>query len=253
MRVNDDYKHFVAIVAGEHPEELMEPFNALKRLETPVTVYKIKDAETIKKRYLELYKALLKNNDLSKEEKREISENIKDIDGMDDIEFFYNITDEYEYDPQTGDAITYKNPKGKWLSYSLGHNFSIPFMLKNGKTSFQARKGLIDWEKMHLSNQDVYKAAWETVMEKRKPENEEEQLIYNNMKNRTFYFEKFGSKENYVISSTAFWGYAFVDKNGWKELDENMDQYTWMKDFYDKFIKPLPDKELITIYECRRD
>ena len=44
----------------------------------------------------------------------------------------------------------------------------------------------------------------EMVVEGSKPENETETLIYENMKNRTAYFQKFGTKENYVISSTAF-------------------------------------------------
>ena len=90
-------------------------------------------------------------------------------------------------------------------------------------------------------------------MENRKPVTKEEKLIYENMKNRTEYFKRFGTKENYVTSNTAFWGYAFVDKNGWEELKDSDDQFEWMNNFYDRFIKNLPENSLISVFECYRN
>ena len=73
------------------------------------------------------------------------------------------------------------------------------------------------------------------------------------MKNRTMYFSKFKTKENYVIHSTAFWGYAFLsEKTGWKELEEHMNQFDWVSHFYDNFIKPLDENTLLTIFECKK-
>ena len=89
-------------------------------------------------------------------------------------------------------------------------------------------------------------------MEGKKPETDKEEKIYNNMKNRTGYFQKFGTKEKYVASCTAFWGYAFLDKSGWKELEPDQDQFEWMISYWDRFIKPLPDDTLLTIYECTK-
>ena len=105
---------------------------------------------------------------------------------------------------------------------------------------------------MHLHGGEIYSRAWEMVMEDSKPENDYEKQIYKNMKARTAYFEKFGTKENYIIVNTAFWGYAFVSKNGWAELEDEMDQFVWVRNFYPLFIEPLSDDTLLTIYECQK-
>ena len=62
---------------------------------------------------------------------------------------------------------------------------------------------------------------------------------------------KFENKENYVISNTAFWGYAFLsDMTGWQDASDTEDQFVWMNNFYNLFIKNLPEDTLLTIYEC---
>ncbi len=99
---------------------------------------------------------------------------------------------------------------------------------------------------------EIYDRAWEMVMYGSGPVNDYENQIYDNMKARTAYFEKFGNKEAYVLSNTAFWAYAFVSKNGWIELEDNVDQFTWVRNFYEMFIDPLPDDTLLTIYECQK-
>ena len=43
MMTNDDYQHFVCIVAGENPEKLMEPYDNTKVVE-PYVKYYYKDA-----------------------------------------------------------------------------------------------------------------------------------------------------------------------------------------------------------------
>ena len=90
-------------------------------------------------------------------------------------------------------------------------------------------------------------------MENSEPTNENEKQIYENIKARTASFEKFGTKENYVLSNTAFWAYAFVTTTGhWLELEDDMDQFVWVGKFYETFIEPLPDDTLLTIYECTK-
>ena len=133
----------------------------------------------------------------------------------------------------------------------MGKFFSVPFKTLNGEETFQARKKDIDWDSIHLNNQAVYKTAWETVMEGKEPKTEEDKIVYENMKNRKAYFEKYGDKKTYVISNTAFWGYAFLsEKEGWKELEPNVNQFIWVSQFFDRFIEPLDDNTLLTIYEC---
>lgn len=250
----DNYNHFIAIVAGENPEKLMAEYN--KNLTVaPYVVYYKNDAAKLREEYLKYYKALL--DELKKKDDCEME--IEDIEHIVKVitdetpERFYNaLTIPYEKDKK-GNAISNENPNGKWSSYRVGQFMSVPFVNNDGEEKFQERKDNIDWPLVHLNNQDVYRRAWEMVMEGSEPKDEDERVIYENMKNRTVYFSKFKEKENYVISSTAFWGYAFLsEETGWIELEDTMDQFTWMVNYFDQFIKPLKGNTLLTIYECTK-
>ena len=248
----DDFRHFVVIVAGDNPEELMLPYDNKKEVE-PYVVYKYSDAKVLKEKYLQMYEGLLKSSELNDTERKELQEEYDEIKDESPVEVFYEMTEGYDYDDETGDAISTKNPDGKWKSFNLGKVFSVPFLTLDGTETYQAYKNAIKWDSIHLNGQDTYRRAWEMVMEGSKPENDTEQIIYDNMKNRTMYFQKFGTKDNYVVSSTAFWGYAFLSKKtGWVELEDNVNQFEWVSKFYDRFIKPLPEKTFLTIYECTR-
>jgi hypothetical protein len=249
---SDDFKHFVVIVAGENPEEQMLPYDAHKKVE-PYVVYKYKDAARIKEKYLQMYEALLKSDELLPGEKREMQNEYEAVKNESAEDLFLDITQEYDYDDETGDAVSTKNPKGKWTSFNVGKRFSVPFLTNDGTELYQAVKKDVKWDSMHLNGQEIYQRAWEMVIDGSKPENETENVIYENMKNRREYFLKFGTKENYVISSTAFWGYAFLSpETGWVELEDNVNQFIWVSQFYDRFIKPLPGDTKLTIFECTR-
>ena len=248
----DQYNHFVAIVAGDNPEVLMSPYD--KNIKTePTVVYKYADAAKLREQYIKVYKTIISSETIPDGPfKEDAKDKLAIIESQTPQEFYYDLTDEYEHDEKTGDAISTENPEGRWSSYRIGKLFSVPFILNDGTEAFQARKGDINWELMHLHGGEVYERAWEMVMEDSKPVNDYEKQIYENMKARTAYFEKFGTKENYVLSNTAFWGYAFVSHNGWAELEEEMNQFVWVRNFYELFIDPLPDNTLLTIYECQK-
>jgi hypothetical protein len=249
----DQYNHFVAIVAGDNPEVLMSPFDKNLESEEPQIVYHYKDAEALRNEYIRIYKAITTNDNIPEGPfKEDAKDKLAVIENQTVDDFYYDLTMEYEHDEETGDALSRENLDGKWTSYRLGKLFSVPFVLKDGREVFQAKKGDINWSLMHLHGGEIYQRAWEMVMEGSEPQNDYEKQIYTNMKNRTVYFEKFGTKENYVLGNTAFWGYAFVSENGWLELEENMDQFVWVGNFYNTFIEPLSDDTLLTIYECQR-
>ncbi len=249
----DDFAHFVCIVAGENPEKLMEQYSTLSGNGEKHVLFKYSDAKNLQQRHITLLESLIEKAGLPPHYVDNLKEELKDIKEMEPDDFFLTMTSEYEHDPETGDAYTTENPNGKWRAYEMGKFFSVPFKTLKGEEVFQARKKDIDWDVMHLNNQEVYKGAWEVVMEKRKPKNEQEKVIYDNMKNRTTYFEKYGDKKTYVISNTAFWGYAFLsEKEGWKELEPNVNQFVWVSQFYHRFIEPLDDNTLLTIYECTK-
>ena len=251
MMTNDDYQHFVCIVAGNNPDELMKPYDK-RNEEEPYVKYRFKDAHKIKEKYVELYEGILKNDNetVDKETLREIIDDLKD---MTTEEFYEQLTEGLEISEETGDAISTENRDGRFSYYELGKWFSIPFLLKDGREVFQAKKSEIDWDRIHLGGGDIYRRAWEMVMEESEPTTDYEKTIYENMKDKVAYFNKFEDKENYVISNTAFWGYAFVsDKQGWMDASESDSQFTWMSCFYDMFIDKLPNDTLLTIYECKK-
>ena len=245
-------RHFTAIVIGENPDETMKRYDSTLKVE-PYVVYYANQAAKYKNDYEQVYEALA-NDQTSPDYIREsYKESLDTIKNQTVDEFYEELTSDFEIDENTGDAICDVNPNGKYNTCRLGKNLSMPLIDLSGNEVFQARKKDIDWSKIHLANQDVYRVAWELVMEGRTPETDDEKTIYDNMKNRTEYFKFFGTKENYVMNSTAFWGYAFVDGEHWFELEDNMSQIEWVKDFYDNFIKNLPENTLISVYECTRN
>ena len=247
---SEDYQHFVCIVAGDNPEELMEEYDSTKKVE-PYLVYRHSDAEKLRALHMQMYEAALQNENLTQAEKEDLIADYSWIATATPDEFYEDLTDGLTLMKTTRDAYSDKNKNGRWRHHQLGKNFSIPFLTLNGEEKYQAKKSEIDWSAMHLSGQEVYRRAWEMVVDGEEPQNETEKLIFQNMSNRQVYFLKFGTKENYVISSTAFWGYAFLSKEtGWVELEDKDDQYEWVKNFYERFIDPLPDDTLLSVYEC---
>ena len=249
---SDDYRRFVCVVAGENPEKQMEPYDSKKEVEKYI-VYKYADAEKLKNDHIKLCKSIIDNENIPEADKEETRMYLDTLLHTNADDFYYDITMEYDLDEDTGDAYSTKNKNGKWEYFGDGGEYAMHFILKDGETSHQAKKCEIDWDKIHNHGIETYKAAWETVMEGRKPENQYEEQIYNNMKNAITYFNKFETKENYIASCTAFWGYAFLSpETGWLELEPNVNQFEWMNNFYDRFIKPLPEDTLLTIFECKR-
>jgi hypothetical protein len=254
MMTKDDYQHFVCIVAGDNPELLMEDYNKNKE-SSPRIIYKYKDVDKIKNTYIKLYENMYTKAS-SNGEKRLIEDAIDDVKTSSNEEFFEMLCDEnedYYFDDNTGNIMTDKNQNGKWSFFNLGKAFSIPFLTFDGREVFQTYKKDIDWSKIHLSGKNVYERVWEMCMENSKPNDEHEKVLFDNMKDKTAYFNKFETKDNYVVSNTAFWGYAFLSEiNGWVDAEDEEDQFAWMSNYYDVFIKNLPDDTLLTIYECKK-
>lgn len=252
MMTNDDYQHFVCIVAGDNPEKLLEQYNGNKNVE-PYVVYKYKDANKIKNCTIKYYESLKETINVPIEIEYLIN-SILDLKEMSDEEFFETLCDRKDYYiNENGDIMSNKNPEAKFSYYNKGKLFSIPFLTKDGREIYQAKKSEIDWDKIHLNGGDAYRRVWEMVMENSEPNDEHEQVLYDNMKDKVSYFEKFETKENYIISNTAFWGYAFLSENtGWLDAEDINDQFVWMKNYYDLYIKNLPEDTLLTIFECKK-
>lgn len=247
----ENNRHFTAIVVGENPDEIMKKYDSAKKVE-PYVVYRLSDVSKYKENTLKAYKHIANSDAMPETIREEYKEKVLEVEKMDDIDFYSRLTEDFDLDSETGDAICDVNPDGHYNTCRLGKNLAMPLIDKKDQEVFQARKCDIAWDKIHLANQEIYKAAWEMVMGNRKPETEEEKIIYENMKNRTEYFEYYGDIDTYVASNTAFWGYAFVTEDKWLELTDGVSQIKWVTEFYDNFIKNLPENTLISVYECIR-
>ncbi len=245
-------RHFTLVVVGENPDELIKEYDSNKKVEQ-YTVLQFKNAGKLRQKYIKFYEEMLLKLEPTDPNYPLAEEQLKIYKEQSDVDFFVDITEGYDIDEETGDAVSDKNPNGKYDSCRLGKNFAVPLINKNGEEVFSCTKNEIAWDKIHLANKETYEFAWDSVMEGKKANTEEEKIIYENMKNRKAYFSTYGSRENYVLSNTSFWGYAFLsEKTGWIELEDTINQFEWVMEFYDRFILPLKENERISIYECIR-
>lgn len=245
-------RYFVCIVAGENPEALMEEFNE-GNVSSEKIIYRKEDAGKMKETARAFF-SFMKNTDQYKSDEK-IKDYVDvelDATEMTDDEYFEYKTASYKHD-KDGNAITTENLNGRWSTYSLGENFSIAFILKDGTERYQAMKKDIDWDKVLNRDKELYERTWDMVMDDSEPKDEKEETILKNMARRRNYLEGFGDKKTYVASNTAFWGFAFLSEDtGWQEMDDTVEQFVWMTEYYNMFINPLPDDTLLTIYECKR-
>lgn len=245
-------QHFTAIVIGENHEEIMKKYDKNIEIE-PFVVLEASKSQEFYNRQIEIYESILKQSDLNENTREMINYELSYMKDIDHIDYYLSFCERmgYEIDKETGNAICNRTINGFYDYCRIGKDLSLPLITHDGEEVFSAIKKDIDFSKLHKFNTLPYAIAWETVMEGRAPKNEEEQRIYDNMKNRIVYFENFKDKETYISWSTSFWGYAFVDQNNWHDMDtEKMSQIEWVNSFYDKYIKNLPENTRITIYEC---
>jgi hypothetical protein len=233
------------MVVGDNPKQLVEKYDANLNV-TPYVKYKYLDAAKIKKTAETIMEGTLKKCE-NGFKKNYLQQNLEKLRSMSDFEYYQLITKGMYYD-EDGNAMSEKNPNGKWEKCNIGRNYCIQLILKNGTESLQAKKGDVDWDKLNFADKELYEVTWDLCHNARKPENDTEKKIYENMKDKHKYFENFKDKKDYVIR-TAYWNYAFLSKNGWEDM-EGCNDTEWMKNFYDKFVRPLDDDTLITIYEC---
>jgi hypothetical protein len=180
--------------------------------------------------------------------KQAVEDNVNRLKQLSTFEYYQQLTEGMYYD-ENGNALSDKNPNGKWKTSHIGRNFSLPLITHDGKEVYSARAKDIAWDKMHHTNAAVYEAAWEIVVEGREPQTPEEEKIKESMGNKQAYFSNFKSKEHYVNYSTAYWNFAYVDDKNWFDITQ-IDESAWIEHFYDRFITQLKPDDLVSIYEC---
>lgn len=246
-------EHYVLIVAGGDQENRLNQFSNESHKERKL-VYKKSEAKEILEKYKKTYEEFIHScppeelNDFINDQYRYLCETNPE-------DFYADITYNMELDSD-GNAWIYENPEAKFKSWGVAGVFANPFILKTGEEAYSAVNSDIDWGKTHMMPEEVayYDRVWEMCVNRKRPRNDIEKRAYKNMKNRKQYFLNFENKETYVASNTSFWAYAFLGTdNKWEWFeDSGRTQFQWMTEFYDRFIKDLPEDTQLTIYECVR-
>ena len=178
---------------------------------------------------------------------------LKAINGMSSFEYYSSLTNGLYYDAD-GNALSEENPDGKWDKYNLGKNFSYPLKLKDGKESYQALSGDVDWNQMHMETNSVnlFEIIWRLVVDDDDPSDANEEQLKNNWKDKKNYLSGFKNVDEFISHNCAYWNYAYLDKNGWVDVDDEGDEMKWVLNFFERFIEPLKNDEKVTIYEFSR-
>lgn len=184
-----------------------------------------------------------------------------------------------------GEVYSTSNPKAKWDWYTIGGRYRDRLkmlsteLVTKGDTMDEyvgslyresidgfgdiARKGDVDWEAIHGNKKDYDKAIrfWEMKVEGAEPitDEEKDELKWDWYKDG-YYEERYKTKETYAKCCANFTMWAVVKDGVWYEKgdmgwwgmsgesdDEAVD---WDLNFYNRFIEPLDDNELITVVDC---
>ena len=250
---NTNSRFFSVMAVGENAKKMMDKYSLNLNVE-PYIKYKYLDAKKYQTTAIKVLTKLLAEEDkigINPTVREGLKERLKVLESLTPFEYYRELTEGLYYD-EDGNALSSENKEGHWKTCRIGRNFALPLKLKNGTEAYEAKVSDIDWEALHRNNQEVYRSAWEVVMEGREPQTDEERKIYESMKDRTAYFLKFNSKEDYVNYSTSFWYYAYVDEHqGWLDVDNyGGDEMSWVNNFYDRFVTQLNPNDTVTIFEC---
>ena len=75
---------------------------------------------------------------------------------------------------------------------------------------------------------------------------------YDLTMNQNLELPNFQNVDQFVSHNCAYWNYAYLDENGWVDVDDEGDEIKWVSSFFERFIEPLKENDKITIYEFSR-
>ena len=248
-------KFFTVMVVGDNPEGLMSKYDKALKVK-PYIKYKYLDAEKIRSNAIKMLSNIIASYDkfaMSEDQLEYFKSRLKAINGMSSFEYYSSLTNGLYYDAD-GNALSEENPDGKWDKYNLGKNFSYPLKLKDGKETYQAMSGDVDWNQMHMETNSVnlFEIIWRLVVDDDDPSDANEEQLKNNWKDKKNYLSGFKNVDEFISHNCAYWNYAYLDKNGWVDVDDEGDEMKWVLNFFERFIEPLKNDEKVTIYEFSR-
>jgi hypothetical protein len=171
---------------------------------------------------------------------------------------WYQIGGRYAGRIHVKEDVTYTEPEFSW-----GWDAESKAQVLQERRTDQAVMKDIDWAKMH-NTQKAYDSAirfWEMKVEGAKPETEEEEKeLQWDWYKEEYYTDRYKDKETYAKCMAGFTMWAVVKDGEWYEKgsmgfwamsDETHDEaLDWELNFYDRFIKDLPEDTVLTIVDC---
>ena len=245
---------FTVMVIGDNPEDLMKNYDINLKVE-PYIKYEFDKAEKIKENSISILNEIIKNYEAFNINKFQIDflkERLKEIKNQTTFDYYSELVNGLKIDSD-GNAWSDKNPNGKWQTYSIGKNFSVPLILKDNTETYQAYNKDVNWKKLHMVDVELYDLVWDMIHDVKKPSNEQEEKIYNNMKTNMSYFDRFKDKKSYITHCCSYWNFAILTEEGWKDIDSAKKPNEWVANFFNMFVKQLKPNDKITIYECTKD
>lgn len=211
-------------------------------------------------------KDVIKNNKEGAELLEKYTQLLDNLNKVTPSEYYKELVPGCDIDDK-GNAYIMVNPSGCYSNERCGQEalektgsyggLSQPFITLDDEDTFVTTKGEVDWELIHMNpgNIEWCSAIWEMCMEGRKPENEDELRDYENMKNRLGYLSSFPNKESFVKHRTSFWCYGIADEDKCimsnKVCKTPEDELAWISEFYNTYIKPMPDDTVIALYDIK--
>lgn len=243
--------YFSLLVIGDDPDAQIEAFGPGN---APSTVLKRSDLAQIRVQTLGKYERILAGeygDELNRKIRTMVQSRYDKLKALSDDEFWDEITFGFDMS-EDGETATLVEP-GKYEVITRAKYFAMPFIDRDGKEVYQALMRDINWRATDGEGAEKYISAWETVIDGRKPKDKNEAQIFNVMKGHKQYILGFGTKDNYVESSTKFWTYSVLKDGVWTDLDDSSDehQFDWVHKYYRRFISGLDGDTLLTLYEYK--
>jgi hypothetical protein len=233
-----------------NPDKLIEKYSSSVKGKKRIK-YRFIDSEKLRKNEISLLKEMLKNGC----EKSEIIQyRLEQLENTTDFENYKHLVEGLEID-DNGDAWTDENEDIKFDTFekARGH-FSIPFPLQNGEFAFKAKKSDVIWSEIHQNKRIMkqYETMWKLFKKEKEPSDENEKKLYEGIKNMDNYFSAFIDMDSFISHNTSFFTYAYCDKDGWLDIDNSKeDSRIWINNYFNKFIEPLSEDSILTLYECK--
>lgn len=263
--------HFAVLVIGENIENQLQPYHEFEC--TGIDDEYIIDQD-ITQETKEEYED-------KKDEYNTFEEYLEDWYGIDPEEEKYSRI-EKDNNGNIIKVIKRTNPNYKWDWWEIGGRYSGLLQLKKGAKGYlaerhfgvsieyhkalkeenktdQALKGYIDFspDKKEIER---LKRFWEVFIEGDEPKNEIEEKYKFQIYNKKFYIDRYKTKEYYIKTSSEFSTYAVVKDSVWYAKGEmgwfacssetHEESRDWDDNFYDIWIKDLPDNTLLTVVDC---